>query len=106
MQATEQQQAIRALTRIPGVGKSIALDLWHIGIRTVAQLKGKNPQNLYAQSNAYAGVQQDRCLLYTFRCAVYFAETEEKPEQRMPGLLQWWNWKERKINEPDDFPAF
>jgi hypothetical protein len=105
MQMTEQQQAIRELTRIPGVGKSIAQDLWHIGICTVAQLKEKNPQNLYAQSNAYAGIQQDRCLLYVFRCAVYFAETEEKPNQRMPELLKWWNWKEQTINEPDHQPV-
>jgi hypothetical protein len=36
------------------------------------------------------GVQQDRCLLYVFRCAVYFA-TEAKPRA---ALLKWWVWKE------------
>lgn len=34
-------QAIKNLTVIPGVGKSIATDLYHIGIRNVNDLKGK-----------------------------------------------------------------
>jgi len=59
--------------------------------RSVKQLKGKDPQKIYDQSNAYAGVVQDRCLLYVFRCAVYFAETPE--EEREPEKLKWWNWK-------------
>jgi hypothetical protein len=87
------QQAIKRLTIIPGVGKSIAEDLWNIGITTIADLQGKDPETLYEQSNAFAGVRQDRCLLYVFRCAVYFAETPE--EEREPLKLQWWNWKEQ-----------
>ncbi len=79
------------LERIPGVGKSIARDLQNIGIHSIADLRGKNPETLYAQSNQFAGVKQDRCLLYVFRCAVYFAE-QENPE---PDKLKWWNWKDR-----------
>ncbi|MBP7847311.1 MAG: hypothetical protein KAZ94_04200, partial [Burkholderiales bacterium] len=45
---------------------------------------------LYQISNKYAGVIQDRCLLYVFRCAVYFAQTT----QPQPELLKWWNWKD------------
>jgi hypothetical protein len=78
------------LEQIPGVGPSIARDLHDIGINTIADLKGKNPETLYEQSNRFAGVTQDRCLLYVFRCAVYFAETDN-PE---PEKLKWWNWKE------------
>ena len=85
------QQAIKELSVIPGVGKSIANDLWNIGIQSIADLQHKDPQILYDMSNAYAGVKQDRCLLYVFRCAVYFAETpKEKQDQEK---LKWWNWK-------------
>jgi nucleotidyltransferase/DNA polymerase involved in DNA repair len=78
------------IMRIPGVGKSIARDLYDIGIRSVLDLKNKNPEKLYDKSNKKAGAVQDRCLLYTFRCAVYFANTKHpKPE-----LLKWWNWKD------------
>jgi Pathogenicity locus len=79
------------LEKIPGVGKSIARDLQNIGIHSVADLKGKNPETLYAQSNQFDGITQDRCLLYVFRCAVYFAG-QENPE---PDKLKWWNWKDR-----------
>lgn len=78
------------LTIIPGIGKSIAEDLRNIGITKVSDLRGKNPEKLYEKSNKYEGVVQDRCLLYTFRCAVYFAETK-KPN---PEKLKWWNWKD------------
>jgi len=79
------------LEQIPGVGKSIARDLQNIGIHSIADLKGKDPETLYTQSNQFAGMTQDRCLLYVFRCAVYFAG-QENPE---PDKLKWWNWKDR-----------
>lgn len=85
---------LKDLAQIPGVGKSIAKDLFHIGIYAVADLKAKDPQILYERSNEYAGAEQDRCLLYVFRCAVYYAETAA--EKRDPALLKWWNWKDKK----------
>ena len=90
----DKKQNIKALTVIPGVGKSIASDLWNIGIVNVDDLKGKDPEVLYDLSNRFAGVVQDRCLLYVFRCAVYFAETSEN--KRDDELLKWWNWKNRE----------
>jgi hypothetical protein len=85
---------IKSLTVIPGVGKSIAADLLNIGINRVEDLTGRDPKQLYDDSNAFAGCIQDRCLLYVFRCAVYFAETPA--ELRDPEKLKWWNWKELK----------
>jgi len=79
------------LTTIPGVGRSIAGDLRNIGIKSVSDLKGKTPETLYAMSNERAGTVQDRCLLYVFRCAVYFAEGGQEPVK-----LKWWNWKDHK----------
>lgn len=88
------QQSIKELILIPGVGKSIADDLWNIGITGIADLKGKDPYVLYDLSNRFAGVIQDRCLLYVFKCAVYYADTpvdEQETEK-----LKWWNWKDKK----------
>lgn len=87
----EKDQALKELRQIPGVGISIANDLYNIGIKSISQLKGKAPEKLFDQSNKFAGVVQDRCLLYVFRCAVYFAETS--PDDREPDKLKWWNWK-------------
>lgn len=84
--------AIRELRTIPGVGPSIAQDLVELGIHSVADLRGKDPQRLYEKRCMQQRQTIDRCLLYVFRCAVYFAETSRpKPE-----LLLWWNWKDRK----------
>lgn len=88
------EQSIKELRQIPGVGISIANDLYNIGIRKVADLKTKNPELLYDQSNLYAGCMQDRCLLYVFRCAVYYANTHER--NREGEKLKWWNWKDGK----------
>lgn len=80
---------IANLSRIPGVGPSIAADLYQLGIRDVAELRGRNPESLYAELCRQEG-HQDRCLLYVFRCAVYYASAAA-PE---PEMLKWWNWKD------------
>ncbi len=84
------EESIKELRTIPGVGKSIAEDLYALGVRAVSDLRGKDPERMYEESNRLAGARQDRCLLYVFRCAVYFA-TEER---RDPEKLKWWNWKD------------
>ncbi|NOZ13726.1 MAG: pathogenicity locus [Acidobacteria bacterium] len=82
--------AIRELKQIPGIGNSIAQDLVEMDIRHVSDLVGKNPEALYTRHCVMKGMKVDRCLLYVFRCAVYFAETPE-PE---PEKLNWWKWKD------------
>jgi len=85
--------AVRDLRRIPGIGPSLARDLVDLGIRRVEDLREGNPEQLYEKLCALRGVHQDRCVLYTFRCAVYFA-TEPKPK---PELLKWWNWQDSRL---------
>jgi hypothetical protein len=90
MQNSDKDKALKELQIIPGVGKSISMDLYALGIRKVSDLKGMDPEKMYEKSNKLAGVRQDRCLLYVFREAVYFA-TKKKHD---PELLKWWNWKD------------
>lgn len=78
------------LQTIPGVGPSIAQDLLDVGFRRVSDLRRKNPEAIYEAVCALRGQPQDRCLLYVFRCAVYYASTR----QRDPEKLKWWNWKD------------
>lgn len=79
---------LKELQGIPGVGKRVSADLWHLGIREVADLRGQDPEALYTRLCKLQGRNVDRCML---RCAVYFASvTDPKPE-----LLKWWNWKDR-----------
>src|SRR5258708_39382920 len=78
------------LQSIPGVGPSIAQDLSDLGFRRVSDLRRKNPEAMYEAVCAMRGQPQDRCLLYVFRCAVYYA----KPGKKDPELLKWWNWQD------------
>ncbi|OGV70316.1 MAG: pathogenicity locus [Lentisphaerae bacterium RIFOXYA12_FULL_48_11] len=82
------------LQTIPGVGRSVANDLRLIGINRVTDLRNQDPEMLYHNLCNKMGKSIDRCVLYVFRCAVYFASnTKHDPEK-----LKWWNWKDQKFN--------
>ena len=81
-----------SLLSIPGVGKSIAQDLHILGIHHVNDLIGQDPETLYKDLCPEYKKRIDPCVLYTFRCAVYYAENEKHD----PALLKWWNWKNKE----------
>jgi hypothetical protein len=78
------------LKKIPGVGTSLARDLADLGYFSVGDLRGQNPEEMYEQLCAIRGTRIDRCVLYVFRCAVYYASVDDHD----PELLKWWNWKD------------
>ena len=84
------KKALDPLQVIPGVGPSLARDLRELGYRSVPELVDQDPEEMYARLIHRRGEHQDRCVLYVFRCAVYFASTPD-PE---PELLKWWAWKD------------
>lgn len=82
--------AIANLQCIPSIGPKVGEMLVEIGISKVSDLRNQNPDELYEQVCAFRGERMDRCVLYHFRCAIYFATNEHhKPE-----LLKWWSWKD------------
>lgn len=83
---------LKSLQKIPGVGPKIAQDFLDLGIQRSEELKYQDPEDLYEQLCHLNGYRVDRCLLYVFRCAVYFASHEEHD----PRLLLWWNWKDKE----------
>ena len=89
-----QPHALKDLQRIPGVGPSIARDLYGLGIHTVADLRDQDAEALYARLCRQAGQKVDRCMLYVFRCAVYFARHEAAHIPPEPEKLRWWYWKD------------
>jgi hypothetical protein len=88
-----QTENLKALQVIPGVGKSIAQDFINIGIRKVADLKGKNPEALYKKLMKFEGHHVDRCMLYVMRCAVYYASSTK----HNAALLDWWQWSDKNL---------
>jgi len=83
---------IDELQKIPGVGKSIAEDLRSLEIRRVSDLRDKDPEALCSELGKKMGKPMDRCLLYVFRCAVYFASQKKHD----PEKLKWWYWKDSR----------
>ena len=93
MKATEEQKiedTLHEMQRIPGVGPSIARDLVDLGFKRIIDLKDANPEDMYELLKEIRGHFVDRCVLYVFRCAVYYARMDN-PD---PELLKWWNWKD------------
>jgi nucleotidyltransferase/DNA polymerase involved in DNA repair len=86
-----QKSSLKDLQKIPGIGRVIARDLYSLGLHSAQDLKGQDPEELYSRLCQLKGTQVDRCMLYVFRCAVYYASNQEHE----PNLLKWWNWKDR-----------
>lgn len=86
------------LTEIPGVGDRIAAVMETLGIRRVSDLRGRDPEELYARECLMKGYQEDRCALYVWRTAVYYADHET----RDPEKLKWWYWKDKPYPEKED----
>jgi len=85
------QSISKELEQIPGVGERIAQDMRNIGIHSVRQLKGRNPEKLHQKLCDFKAGPVDKCLLYVLRCAVYYASNTEHDAE----LLKWWNWKDK-----------
>lgn len=78
------------LIDIPGVGKKTKSDLIRLGYPDVNSLIGKDPEDIYTRDAISRGGQLDRCQLYVYRCAVYYANNDKYD----PEKLKWWYWKD------------
>lgn len=85
--------SLKKLQKIPGIGPKLSKEFFDIGIRDVSDLEGKDPGDLYLKICSKHGRPVDRCVLYTCRSAVYFAENKN-PD---PEKVKWWNRKDGKV---------
>ena len=85
------------MQKIPGVGANMEKYLQNIGIHCIDDLKGKKPEDLYHLDCLKKGFQDDKCVLYVYRCAVYFAEHEQHEAEK----LKWWYWKDKEYPEKE-----
>jgi hypothetical protein len=91
--AKKKQLSNSDLQRIPGVGPNIEEDLRLLGYRSVADLAKANAEEMYDRLCGKMGCHIDRCVLYVFREAVYFAGRKKHD----PKLLKWWNWSDENL---------
>ncbi len=88
------QKASRDLLQdIPGIGPNLARHLREIGYSDPSELRDQDAERMYAELREHHGGAMDRCVLYAFRCAVYYANNETHD----PELLKWWHWKDRAL---------
>ena len=85
------------LEEIPGVGERIAQVMEALGIRRVSDLRGRDPEELYRRECRLKGFQEDRCALYVWRLAVYYADHQV----REPEKLKWWYWQDNPYPPPE-----
>ena len=85
----DEERGLTRLEDIPNVGPAIAADLRRLGIRSPAELLGRDPYAMYGDLCRITGQRHDPCLLDTFIAAVGFMEGEPKKP--------WWKYTaERK----------
>jgi hypothetical protein len=80
---------VARLEDIPNVGTAIAADLRRLGITAPADLRERDPYEMYNDLCRQTGQRHDLCLLDTFIAAVRFMNGEPKKP--------WWKYTaERK----------
>ncbi len=95
MTLSKKEKALEELMQILGFGKKSAEQLWDLGIHSISELKGKDPELMYLQLTELRGMHIDRCVLYGFREAVYYASHRNHD----PELLKWWNWSDKNMEK-------
>ncbi len=88
----------KGLEDIPGVGKEMAKDRRDLDVRSIPDLQGRDPERLYRRLCDLRKAPVDRCVLYVFRCAVYYASNVEHDQEK----LKWWNWKDGDSTGAED----
>ncbi len=82
------------LITIPNVGKRTKESFLKMGITCVEDLKGCDPEELYQRDCEIKKAEVDKCQLYLFRMAVYYAEHTIYEVEK----LKWWYWKDREYH--------
>jgi len=89
------QKQERWLGDLISVGPAMLRDFELLGVRSVAQLARRDPEEMYRKLGRVARQHQDICVLDTFRAAVAQARNPRLPAER----CQWWWWsRKRKQN--------
>jgi len=79
---------VMQLTDLPNIGKASAADLRLLGIETPAQLRGRNPYEMYVTLCDTTGLRHDPCVLDVFLSITRFmAGDDPKP---------WWFYTEER----------
>jgi hypothetical protein len=96
MTEQEKKAIIEEFMRVPGMTSTAAESLYGYGIRSVQELKGKNPLSLYEDMSKRHDIPPDQCtmLLNALRLATHFSSREEMEQaaayrelKKIPGMI-------------------
>ncbi len=78
------ERSFAELQEIPNVEPATAENLLRLGVRTLEDLKARDPLEMYDAISRLDGVRHDPCVIDVFMAVVHFAKTgHAKP---------WWNF--------------
>ncbi|RDD41686.1 hypothetical protein TrispH2_006146 [Trichoplax sp. H2] len=93
----KKEDVIKEFTVIPSIGKSLAEDMYNLDINSIEELKMHHPDQMYAKLRAQAAAPMCRCVLYAFRCAVYYASIPIQYHDKQ--LLKWSSWSDKNVQK-------
>ena len=79
---------LRSLQTLPAIGPALARQLYLLGFREGRELAGQDPERMYSKMQELLGESLDRCVLSSYRCAVFSANHPEIPRKE----LLWWHF--------------
>ena len=72
----DREATIKELRKIPGVSEKAAEGLYSLGIRSAADLKGRDPVAMYEELRNMPGSYVEPCMLNQLKVAVKSAERQ------------------------------
>jgi len=96
-----ERAAWKSFQQLGSIGPASALDLVQLGFRTIDELRGTDPNQLYARLCELTGTRQDPCVEDVLRCAIAQAEQPELPAK----WRQWFHWTALRGKPAGTLPA-
>jgi len=73
MEKDDRDSALKELRTIPVVGSKVAEPLYMLGIRSVKELVGRSPEDMYGELRTMKGYYVEPCMLNQLKVAVSMA---------------------------------
>lgn len=70
----EQEDVVAELMTLPSVSEKCCIGMYLLGIRSIADLKGKNPEDMYAALQQRTDFYAEPCMRMMLKIAVGMAE--------------------------------
>ena len=73
MEPDDRESVMKELRTIPIVGEKVAEPLYLLGIRSVKELVGRSPEEMYGELRTMKGYYVEQCMLNQLKVAVSMA---------------------------------